>query len=152
MTFEQNGLARRTVLAAMLGMTASPVLASTRPQITMFRDAGCNCCLKWAALAEQAGFAVRTVDQPDMPALKQRAGVPEALWSCHTAMIDRHPVEGHVPFAAIAKMRAMGPKAPFGLAVPGMPIGSPGMEVPDGRTEPFHVMAFDRDGRSWRFV
>lgn len=118
----------------------------------MFRDAGCGCCLKWAKLAEQAGYAVRVVDQAYMPALKQRIGVPEALWSCHTAMIDRHPIEGHVPLSAVARMLALGSKAPFGLAVPGMPLGSPGMEVPDGRREAFHVMAFDRNGRSRRFV
>lgn len=152
MTSKSPDLARRTMLAALLIGAAAPAMAVPRPRITMFRDAGCDCCLKWAALAVQAGYDVRVVDHPSMPALKQRVGVPEGLWSCHTAMVGRHPIEGHVPIAAVASLLKMGSEGPFGVAVPGMPVGSPGMEVPDGRREPFHVMAFDRNGRSRRFA
>ncbi|TPE60756.1 DUF411 domain-containing protein [Sandaracinobacter neustonicus] len=152
MTLILKPFGRRTFLAASLAVAAAPALASAQTPMTVYRDAGCGCCLKWAAMAGKAGFTVRVVDQADMQALKRRIGIPEPLWSCHTAMVEGRAVEGHVPFAAIRKMLAMGTKAPRGIAVPGMPVGSPGMEVPDGRREPFDVMAFDQKGTSWRFA
>jgi hypothetical protein len=137
----------------MIGaLAASPAIASAPISMTMYRDAGCGCCLKWADHARKAGFAVRVVDQPYMAALKTRIAIPQALWSCHTAMVERHVVEGHVPLAAVRRMLALGSKAPLGIAVAGMPLGSPGMEVPDGRTDKFTIMAFDSSGRSWSFT
>ncbi len=144
-------VSRRSALAMVGALTASPLAARTAVPMTMYRDEGCGCCLKWADHARKAGFAVQVVDQPNMPALKTRIGIPEALWSCHTAMVARHVVEGHVPLAAVTRMLAMGSKAPLGIAVRGMPLGSPGMEVPDGRIDAFSVMAFDVGGRSRRF-
>jgi hypothetical protein len=87
------------------------------------------------------------VDEPDMTALKRRLGVPPDLASCHTAVVNGLIVEGHVPFDMIHRLLRERPQGVAGIAVPGMPAGSPGMEVPDGRREPFQVIAFDRQGR-----
>ncbi len=73
--------------------------------------------------------------------------MPEALASCHTAVVDGLAIEGHVPLAAVAALRAQRPEGVIGLAVPGMPRGSPGMEMPDGSVDPYQVLAFDRFGR-----
>jgi hypothetical protein len=145
-------VSRRHALTLIGAFAASPALANTPVPLTMYRDAGCGCCLKWGDHARKAGFAVHVVDQPDMAALKTRIGIPQALWSCHTAMVERHLVEGHVPLAAVKRMLALGGKAPLGIAVPGMPIGSPGMEVSSGRTDKFEIIAFAGGGRTWPFT
>lgn len=121
--------------------TAAPAQAR---QMIVYRDPSCPCCEKWAAMAEDAGYLVRMVDHPDMPAIKAQYGVPEDLRSCHTAIVGNYAFEGHVPFAHVARLLRERPEGILGLAVAGMPAGSPGMEVPGGATEPFEVMAFGR--------
>ena len=113
-------------------------------QMVVYRDPSCPCCEKWAAMAEDAGYTVSVVDHPDMPAIKRRYGVPHNLRSCHTAVIGDYAFEGHVPFAHIARLLDERPEGVAGLAVAGMPAGSPGMEVPSGEVEPFEVMAFGK--------
>ena len=119
--------------------TAAPAQAR---QMIVYRDPSCPCCEKWAAMAREAGYLVRVVDHPDMPAIKAQYGVPEDLRSCHTAIVGSYAFEGHVPFAHLAKLLSERPAGIRGLAVAGMPAGSPGMEVPGGHKEPFTVMAF----------
>ncbi|MGB3471435.1 MAG: DUF411 domain-containing protein [Erythrobacter sp.] len=103
------------------------------------KDPTCGCCGAWVALAREEGFDVETTDTDDIAGAKLDAGVPEALWSCHTATIDGYVIEGHVPFAAIAKLLEARPDV-AGIAVPGMPFGSPGMgDDPDAR---YDVIAF----------
>ncbi|MGQ0558033.1 MAG: DUF411 domain-containing protein [Sphingosinicella sp.] len=115
------------------------------------RDAGCGCCLAWAALAQRAGYQVRVVNEADMVALKRRLGVPESLYSCHTALVGGLVIEGHVPMAHIARLRRDRPAGIRGIAVAGMPVGSPGMEVPGVPAQPFQVRAFDAAGRTRPF-
>jgi len=96
-------------------------------------------------------FTVAMVDVSDMPAYKQKVGVPTALGSCHTARVDGFVIEGHVPSEDILQLLAERPAGVNGLAVPGMPRGSPGMEQPNGVRDPYDVIAFRSDGSSYVF-
>lgn len=107
------------------------------------KSATCGCCGLWGARLRQEGYAVEEIDEPDIDAVKARLGVPDQLASCHTAEIDGYIVEGHVPPQAIAQLLKERPKA-IGLAAPGMPMGSPGME--GGREEVYTVYLFDASG------
>lgn len=110
------------------------------------RDPNCGCCESWAALARRQGYVVTVQNEADMAAVKGRLGVPAQLASCHTTVVGDYVFEGHVPFEEVARLLAERPDNIRGLAVPGMPAGSPGMEVPDGTVQPFEVIAFDRTG------
>ena len=120
--------------------------------MTVYRDPGCGCCEQWAALAKQAGYEVSLVDRTDMPAIKRQHGVPEQLAACHTAIVGNYVVEGHAPFPDLARLLRDKPRNVKGIAVPGMPVGSPGMEVPGAAKQPFNVMAFDSSGGVREFV
>ncbi len=143
---------RRRFLSLVGGLAvAAPSLAVTapawaRPPMKVHRDPNCGCCEAWVAHVRKAGFEARIEVSDDIDAVKQRLGVPAALASCHTAEIDGFLLEGHVPAEIIARLLAERP-AIHGLAVPGMPIGSPGMETPGTAPEPFQVIAFADDGR-----
>ena len=119
--------------------------------MTVYRDPSCGCCGAWAKLAEDAGYTVQLIDRPDMPALKTRLGVPEALASCHTATVGGYVIEGHVPFEAVDRLIKSKSKSIRGIAVAGMPRGAPGMEMPDGSKDQSEVMAFDASGTTSRF-
>ncbi len=116
--------------------------------MTVYRDPSCGCCEAWAEIAKKAGYQVTLVDRPDMPAIKQQYGVPEALASCHTAIAGSYVIEGHVPMEDIARLLRERPSGLKGIAVAGMPRGSPGMEMPDGSSDSFQVIAFDAAGRT----
>jgi hypothetical protein len=116
--------------------------------MTIYRDPGCGCCLAWASAARRAGYRTRIVDSPDMTQVKRRLGVPQALASCHTAVIEGLVVEGHVPLDRVDRLLRGRPAAVRGVAVPGMPLGAPGMESPDGRHQPFRIYTFDAGGRA----
>jgi hypothetical protein len=113
--------------------------------ITVYKDPSCGCCTKWVAYLRANGFAPQPHDRSDMDALKDSLGVPPALRSCHTAMVGTYVIEGHVPAADIARLVSTKPAKTLGLAVPGMPAGSPGMEM-GNRTDRFDVVAFDARG------
>lgn len=130
-------------------MTASVPGQATA--MTVYRDPSCGCCEAWAEIARKAGFAVTVVDRPDMAAVKRQHGVPDALRSCHTAVVAGYAIEGHVPLAHVERLLATRPAGLRGIAVAGMPRGSPGMEMPDGSADPFEVIAFDKAGRTTRF-
>jgi hypothetical protein len=119
-----------------------------RPAMIVHKDANCGCCQSWADIAQRAGYPVRVVNEADMAAVKSRLGVPEELGSCHTTEVAGLTVEGHVPLEAVERMLRQRPQGLRGIAVPGMPVGSPGMEMPDGRRDPFQVIAFFADGRT----
>ncbi|WP_233575102.1 DUF411 domain-containing protein [Stagnimonas aquatica] len=124
-----------------------PVVAAAAPDtVVVYKSPTCGCCLKWVEHLQQAGFTVETHDEPQMSLVKTRLGVPEALGSCHTATVNGYVIEGHVPAEDIRQLLAKRPKAK-GLAVPGMPIGSPGMEMGD-RVDPYQTLLFDGQGRS----
>lgn len=143
-------LTRRELIAglAVASLAATPARAQALPAMTVYRDAGCGCCLGWVAHARRAGFQARVVNVPDMAAIKQRLGVPAALASCHTTVVAGLIVEGHVPLDRVVRLLRNRPANVRGVAVPGMPLGSPGMESPDGRRQPFDVLVFDSAGRS----
>lgn len=123
---------------------AKPGLAA----MTVYRDPSCGCCEAWAEIARKAGYEVTLINHPDMAAIKREYGVPEVLASCHTALVDGHTIEGHVPLSDVARLLDERPSGIKGIAVPGMPRGSPGMEMPDGSRDPFQVIAFDAAGGS----
>ena len=123
---------------------AAPQLAA----MTVYRDPSCGCCEAWAGIARNAGYRVAVVDHPDMAAVKRRHGVPDELASCHTTIVGGYAIEGHVPLGDVARLLKERPSGTRGIAVPGMPRGSPGMEMPDGSRDPFEVIAFDAAGRT----
>ena len=130
---------RKLVLA--LALFSTPALAAG--DILMHRDPGCGCCEQWAARVRQAfGRNVRIVDDTNRAALQRQVGLPANLVSCHTAIMDGIAFEGHVPIADMRRVLASRPKGVRGLAVAGMPIGSPGMEVPGVRAQRYNVIAF----------
>ena len=130
---------RKLVLA--LALFSTPALAAG--DILMHRDPGCGCCEQWAARDRQAfGRNVRIVDDANRTAFQRQVGLPANLVSCHTAIVDGIAFEGHVPIADMRRVLASRPKGVRGLAVAGMPIGSPGMEVPGVRAQRYNVIAF----------
>ena len=130
---------RKLVLA--LALFSAPALAAS--DILMHRDPGCGCCEQWAARVRQAfGRNVRIVDDANRTAFQRQVGLPANLVSCHTAIMDGIAFEGHVPIADMRRVLASRPKGVRGLAVAGMPIGSPGMEVPGVRAQRYNVIAF----------
>jgi hypothetical protein len=122
-------------------------LIAALPRVMVHKSPTCGCCVVWVKHLEAAGFSVKTQDSNDMDAIKSRLGVPAGKGSCHTAEVGGYFVEGHVPAADIKRLLAEKPDA-RGLTVPGMPLGSPGMEVPDGRVQPYAVELVGRDGRT----
>ncbi|MEL6951297.1 MAG: DUF411 domain-containing protein [Pseudomonadota bacterium] len=112
--------------------------------ITVYKSPTCGCCKNWIKHLEAAGFEVEAIDSDDMNAVKQEFGVPRNMTSCHTARVAGYTIEGHVPADDILRLLGKRPEAD-GLAVPGMPVGSPGMEVGD-RVDPYKVMLFGEAG------
>lgn len=132
----------RLALAGAI-MLVAPANAFAAGNIIVHRDPGCGCCGIWAKqISQQLGRKATISDNPKRGALVQRLGVPDSLGSCHTAIIDGVVVEGHVPAADIKRFIAERPKGMKGIAVGGMPLGSPGMEVPGRKPHPYSVMAF----------
>ncbi|MCL7715229.1 DUF411 domain-containing protein [Stenotrophomonas mori] len=127
--------------------TADSAPASTAlPTVIVHKDPDCGCCGGWAEHMRAAGFPVEIRDTRDMAAVKRRLGIGDGMLSCHTSEIDGYVVEGHVPATAVRALLAERPPA-RGLVLPGMPIGSPGMESPDGYRQPFSVALLGEDGR-----
>ena len=115
--------------------------------ITVYKTPTCGCCQGWVDYLKTRGFRVETHDLDNLDGIKTQHGLTDpALKSCHTAIVDGYVVEGHVPAADIRRLLAEKPKA-IGLAVPGMPIGSPGMEQ-GSRRDPYDVLLVLRDGRT----
>ena len=138
--------------AVVIGAAAicAQVVFAQAPAISVLRDPGCGCCLNWVAHLQKAGFKVTIAESPEMQAVKNRRGVPPAARSCHTGVVDGYVIEGHVPAADIQRLLKERP-AIVGLAVPGMPAGSPGMEVSSGHVQPYDVVAFDKSGKTTVF-
>ena len=130
-----------TMLGTELGQPASDdVSAAAAPPdtVVVYKSPTCSCCSKWIEHLQQAGFRVEAHNESEMSRVKARLGVPEELASCHTAVINGYVIEGHVPADDIKQLLAKRPKA-RGLAVPGMPVGSPGMEM-GASAEPYDVL------------
>jgi len=118
---------------------------STLPLVTVHKSPTCGCCKLWVTHLEQAGYPIKIVDSDDLNPIKLAVGVPPGMGSCHTALVEGYFIEGHVPVEDIKRLLAERPEA-RGLAVPGMPIGSPGMEMPSGEVQPYAVMLVAKDG------
>lgn len=137
--------------AALSSMAARPAsdVASASDQalikIVVYKTEGCGCCNGWVEHLQAAGFEVDARNVTDLMSVKRDAGVPAGNSSCHTALVDGYVVEGHVPGDVIKRMLAERPEI-AGIAVPGMPTGSPGMEGPGAK--PYDVLTFDRQGRN----
>ena len=140
-----------SVAAAMLAIGLSVVQAQSpapadAKSATVYKQVGCGCCSIWAEQLRKLGFKVSTMEIPDLAKIKNTYGVPQAAHTCHTALIDGYVFEGHVPLDLVQKVLKERPKI-VGLAVPGMPLGSPGMEM-GSRKDAYDVLAFDREGKT----
>jgi hypothetical protein len=143
--FDLRGTRRLVLMAAAASLlSAGKVVAAEPAVITIHKDPTCGCCSGWVRHLQQAGFATNVVETRDLDPVKRRLGVPEDLAACHTAEVSGYVVEGHVPASALKRFLAERPSA-TGLAVPGMPVGSPGME--GGEPEVYEIVMFGPDGR-----
>ena len=139
---------RRSLLALIATVpawgTGFAARAATEPVVTVHKDPTCGCCTGWVQHLQKAGFTTNVIENRSLDALKRRLGVPDDLAACHTAELAGYVIEGHVPADAIRRLLQEKPSA-TGLAVPGMPVGSPGME--GGTPERYDVVLFGPTGR-----
>ncbi|PZQ00997.1 MAG: metal-binding protein [Variovorax paradoxus] len=145
---------RRLVLSAAAAGAAALSLPARaqgpRPRVQVYKSTTCGCCGDWVDHLEAAGFAVKVIEVDDTSATRRHLGMPAAFGSCHTALVDGYVLEGHVPAAAVKRLLAARPRA-LGLAVPGMPVGSPGMET-GSHSDAFDVLLIDKTGRASVFA
>ena len=148
-----NMMNRRFLLQTLVSLTAAATLtpglmAQTRPKVEVWKDPDCGCCKDWVSHLEANGFQVSVHDSGNAEA-RTRLGVPDKLGSCHTGQVGGYALEGHVPARDIWRLLKERPKA-VGLAVPGMPVGSPGMDGPEykGRKDPYDVLLIQANGSS----
>ena len=146
-------LSRRTLLVAGLGATAVAACAPghSSMELVVYKTPLCGCCTAWVDQMRAAGFKARVNELPDLTSLRSSRGVSDDLASCHTALIGGYVLEGHVPAEDVRKLLAERPEA-VGLAVPGMPLGSPGMEMPDGQREAYETLLILKGGSTRMFV
>jgi len=130
-------------LAVSLAFSGAPIAAAQQAEVQVYKSPTCGCCEKWVDHLRAEGFVVETHDVPDVSPIKQENGISAELSSCHTAFVGGYVVEGHVPASDIRRLLAEKP-AITGLSVPGMPVGTPGMEGPDAK--PYEVMSFGAQG------
>jgi hypothetical protein len=144
-------LNRRTLLISALLLPLAQAQAAARPLVEVWKSPTCGCCKDWVAYLEANGYPVKTYEVSESAKDTKRLalGMPEKLGSCHTALVQGYAIEGHVPAREIHRLLAERPRA-VGLAVPGMPVGSPGMDgaAYAGRKDPFFVLLVQRGGTS----
>ncbi|HWP83626.1 MAG TPA: DUF411 domain-containing protein [Terriglobia bacterium] len=143
---------RHSLLLASLSfglLLAASLHAVQGPKMTVYKTATCGCCGKWVEHVKNNGFQVTVHEVADLSEYKERYGVPKELESCHTAIVGGYTIEGHVPAADILRLLKEKPAAK-GLAAPGMPLGSPGMEMGD-RKDAYDVLLFTADGKTTVF-
>ena len=137
------------LILAAIGAWNVNAVAADPPTVQVFKSPTCGCCAAWVRHLKDAGFAVKVTDYADMAPVKQQYRIPPQYSSCHTAVVDGYVIEGHVPAADIVKLLKGRPQV-RGLVVPGMPIGSPGMEGPD--PERYDVLALGATGATTVFA
>jgi hypothetical protein len=123
--------------------------AAAKPRVAVYKSPTCGCCEKWVEHMNASGFAATATNLPDVTPVKTKNGVPAALHSCHTSLVGGYVIEGHVPADDIKRLLKERP-AIVGLAAPGMPAGSPGMDVP--QSPAYEVVAFDKTGKTYVFA
>ena len=128
--------------------TKAPADKSVSPplEMTVYRSPTCTCCGRWLEHMKQNGFVIKDIQTEDMDAIKHQHGVPDSLQSCHTALVSGYWVEGHVPAEDVKKLLRDKP-AVAGISVPGMPVGTPGMEM-GPRKDPYAVVQLDKSGNT----
>jgi hypothetical protein len=152
---------RPAIIAALFllanpGFSEEPLTASESEAIdaerhlVMHKNPGCGCCDVWADHMRSFNFTVEVIEDPKLYDLKDDRGIPQPLYSCHTALVDGYFVEGHVPARDVLTLLELRPKDVTGIAVPGMPLGSPGMEHP--RPQSFNTIALLSDGSAYVFA
>ncbi len=143
-------LSRRQLIAAVPAvLVTGPVQAA--PPLTVYKTASCGCCTGWITTMRRAGYAPKVVVVEDISPIGARLGVPFELSSCHLTTVGGYVVVGHVPPTDVARLLKERPKA-LGITVPGMPAGSPGMEMPDGRREKYETLLLLPGGRTRTFA
>lgn len=131
------------VVFILLGFTALNAYAEENMDIVVYRSPSCGCCGKWLAHLKENQFNVKDIVTDDVQAIKEKYGVPQQMSSCHTSIVNGYVIEGHVPASDIKKLLQLKPKV-VGISVPGMPSGTPGMEM-GGRKDPYKVVSFDKE-------
>jgi hypothetical protein len=144
-------LTRRRIVALLAMLPAFAAMgraqaAASAPKITVTKDPNCGCCGGWVDHLKAEGFAVEVIETAALDRVKAKLGVPNDLAACHTAEVEGYVIEGHVPAVAIRRLLSEKPQAK-GIAVPGMPVGSPGMEVEGSAPEIYDVLMFDAFGQ-----
>lgn len=148
-------IARRSFVMSAAAATLLPAWASTAtkaepPLVEVWKSPTCGCCGEWIKHLQANGFATKTHLVPDTAPVRRRVGFDEKFGSCHTALVGGYALEGHVPAREIKRLLKEKPAGVVGIAVPGMPLGSPGMDLPSygGRKMPYDVVLVKRDGTS----
>ena len=141
-------LAGIAVLPIVTAISAHPKSKAPRPPMTVYKAPSCDCCRKWVTHVEKAGFKVTVKDMDNVDPIKRDVGVPAALASCHTAVVGKYIIEGHVPSDLIDKLLADQPAA-RGLTIPGMPQSAPGMDIPGQK---YTVLLFTADGKTKQYA
>jgi len=146
-------LSRRQLLGivSLVATTGLRPFAQSGAAVQVYKDPTCGCCALWVEHLRKAGFTATVTDVEDMTALKTKHGVPPRARSCHTAVTGDYVIEGHVPAADVQRLLKERPSV-VGIGVPGMPIGSPGMEVAGVKPQPYDVLAFDKAGQTTVFA
>lgn len=143
---------RRGLLATALLAVAGPALAQRRERVEVWRDPNCGCCSGWVTHLRTSGFAVEDRVVASAAPFRRMLGTPSDLLSCHAARVAGLGIEGHVPALAVRRLLAEQPAGVIGLAVPAMPIGSPGMEVPGQPPDTYDVIGWRADGTHEPFM
>jgi hypothetical protein len=125
--------------------SGAPITAADRMLLTVHKSPTCGCCALWVDHVKASGLRAEIQLANDIEPVKRRVGVPAGYGSCHTAEVDGYFIEGHVPASDIQRLLKERPDA-LGLTLPGMPMGSPGMEVPSGEVRPYTVFLVHKDG------
>ena len=138
---------KKLLLTSLLLGFFMTLFAETLPPVTVYKSKYCGCCGEWVKHMENNGFKVNVIETEALNEVKIKYNVPAPLASCHTAIIGNFIVEGHTPASSIKRFLKEAPKDAIGLAVPGMPLGSPGMEQGNMK-QPYDVLAFDKAGNT----
>ena len=141
-----------TIVAALTfaaALQAQGTRAAAKPHLDVYKSPTCGCCANWVKHMEANGFTATATNMADVTPIKTQHGVPSRLTSCHTTLVGGYVIEGHVPASDVRRLLKEKP-AIVGLAAPGMPAGSPGMDVPN--SPPYDVLAFDKNGKTWVFA
>ena len=143
---------RRSIFSAIAAFPLLQALParSAASKVHVYKNPSCGCCTAWVEHLKAAGFGVDVTETEDTASVRKRYGMPERLAGCHIGVVDGYVLEGHVPAAEVKRLLAANPRA-VGLAVPGMPVGSPGMEYGD-RKDPYKVLLVDRKGQETVFA